>query len=149
MNVTIHAGFMKQLPFILLFAATMHLRAMDRFASLSMVESGDRDGARGKDGEISRYQISPRAIYDLRFTIDDLKTPAGALLVARRIMEVRVARFLLSHRRHPTDIEWYLLWHRPACLSAAQQRRPTGRELERAQRFANLVNRPVVAAPHD
>lgn len=132
---------MKSFPFILLFAAAVHLRAMDRFTALAMIESGDRDSARGKDGEISRYQISPRAISEFGIRIADLKTRSGALSAAERIMKVRVARFVSNYRRQPNDVEWYLLWHRPACLSAAQQRRPTARELDRAQRFANLVSR--------
>src|ERR1700722_2135395 len=34
-------------------------RAMDRWAALSMIESGDDDRAVGSLGEISRYQIRP------------------------------------------------------------------------------------------
>jgi hypothetical protein len=45
------------------------------------------------------------------------------------------------YHRPPTPTEWYLLWHRPACFAAAQQRRPIKTELDRAQRFTNLVNR--------
>src|SRR5215831_1916351 len=42
---------------ILLCASRAH--AMDRFAALSMLESGDDDFALGKHAEVSRYQIRP------------------------------------------------------------------------------------------
>jgi hypothetical protein len=126
----------KQLPFILLFTAALHLRAMDRFSALSMIESGDRDNAHGPDGEVTRFQISPETLREFGIRRADLRTEAGALAVAKRIMEVRAARFAAEYHRPPTAGEWYLLWHRPGRVN-----HPTARELERAQRFANLVSR--------
>jgi len=124
----------------------------DRFAALSMIESGDCDTCIGPNGEVSRYQIAP-AIWksNSNFMVFPLHHPEqarnisptneqDAFAVAYDIQYHRVRKFEDTYHRPPTDAEWYLLWHRPACLFTA--RKPTTREADRARRFANLCSRP-------
>ena len=105
------------------------MSGMDRWAALSMIESGDNDRAIGPDGEISRFQIRP-ALW-----------PGGnpgnaqlALAAAQQIMLPRVEEFKKSHQRLPTDFEFYVLWNAPW-----QADHPSASVTERARRFSNLV----------
>jgi hypothetical protein len=111
-------------------------------AALSQMESGDRDAAVGSSGEITRYQIMPR---EARREIcaqgltevlpaDWSLNPDMSARIARGLWLKRVETFQYAHRRNPTTQELYLLWHRPGRVL-----NPHPRELERAQRFENLV----------
>ena len=112
--------------------------AMDRFAALSMIESGDNDLAIGRCGEVSRYQISPGVCRQYEKSCDSLTNPLPARALAVRIMQDRTAQFTAVHQRAPTDFEWYLLWHRPGRVMD-----PTRREKDRWQLngSANLCSR--------
>jgi hypothetical protein len=109
--------------------------AMDRWAALSMIESGNDDSAIGSLGEVSRYQIRPKL------------WPGGnplnanlALGVAQKIMQSRVAKFERNHsNRLPSDFEFYVLWNAPQEVN-----HPCRAVAERAHRFANLVQRTDV-----
>jgi hypothetical protein len=105
--------------------------AMDRWAALSMIESGDDDHAIGPGGEISRFQIRPEL------------WPGGnphdtqiALTVAQQIMFPRIEKFRRSHQRMPTDFEFYVLWNAPW-----QVDHPSAAVTKRARRFSNLIQR--------
>jgi hypothetical protein len=107
-------------------------QAMDRWAALSMLESGNDDQAVGSLGEVSRYQIRPYL------------WPGGnpvnahlALNVAEKIMKPRVTHFEQTHSRVPTDFEFYVLWNAPQEVN-----HPCRAVARRAERFANLVQRP-------
>jgi len=128
---------MKRVPFILLLMAAVKLHALDRFAALSMIESGDNDRARGRDGELSRYQFSPGLIAEFQIDATRLDDPVYARQQAIKVMNFRCSDFEHQFHRAPNDVEFYLLWHRPNHVE-----HPTRLELERAQRFANLVSRP-------
>src|ERR1700733_889271 len=115
--------------FGLLFAT--NAQAMDRWAALSMIESGDNDSAVGPGGEISRFQILPEL------------WPGGnpldgqvALAAAQEIMRTRLEEFKQSHKRPATDFEFYVLWNAPW-----QADHPSKSVTERARRFSNLVQR--------
>jgi len=104
---------------------------MDRWAALSMIESGDNDRAIGPGGEISRFQIQP------------VLWPGGnptntqiALAAAQKIMLPRIEEFRRSHQRMPTDFEFYILWNAPW-----QVDHPSAAVIERARRFSNLIQR--------
>jgi len=105
--------------------------AMDRWAALSMLESGDDDHAVGPGGEISRFQIrrelwpggNPQDAHD-------------ALSAAQEIMQSRLDEFQHTHKRPATDFEFYVLWNAPW-----QQDHPSTAVTERARRFSNLVRR--------
>jgi hypothetical protein len=109
-------------------------QALDRWAALSLIESGDNDKATGPSGEVSRYQIQ-RALWD-RYapTNADWTRPEDALTVAKAIMQDRCATFEKSHQRSPTDFEFYVLWNAPK-----QVDKPSKAVSRRAQRFCNLV----------
>ena len=111
-------------------------------AALSQIESADNDKAIGKNGEVTRYQVAPkvwRAELAARTSpVTDPANPKLALIVAFGIWDRRAEAFRLEHRRKPSLQELYLLWHRPAVL-AHGHRKATAKELERAQRFENLV----------
>ena len=103
--------------------------AMDRWAALSMIESGDDDQAVGTCGEISRFQILRKL-----WPGGDPQNIQVALTAAQEIMRPRLAAFQQSHQHMPTDFEFYVLWNAPL-----QTDHPSAVVAERAQRFANLV----------
>jgi hypothetical protein len=103
--------------------------AMDRWAALSMIESGDDNSAIGPGGEISCFQIQR----DL-WPGGDPQDRRLALVVAQEVMRQRLSKFQQSHKRDVTDFEFYVLWNAPH-----QVNRPSTVVTERAQRFANLV----------
>ena len=112
--------------------------AMDRFAALSMIESGDDDWARGGDAEVSRFQIR-REVW-LQTTNTPLSEATNAVVaraVAGMITARRCQRFEQQHGRTPSDFEFYVLWNSPA-----QVNHPSRAVSERAGRFVNLVNKP-------
>ena len=103
--------------------------AMDRWEALSMIESGNNDRAVGAVGEVSRFQIRPEL-----WPGGDPLNPQEALTAAQKTMTPRLTRFARSHKRQPTDFEFYVLWNAPW-----QADHPSGTVKERARRFANLV----------
>ncbi len=105
--------------------------AMDRWAALSMIESGDDDRAVGPGGEISRFQIRPELWPGGNPTNTQI-----ALTVAQKIMLPRIEQFKRSHQRLPTDFEFYVLWNAPW-----QVDHPSATVTERARRFSNLIQR--------
>jgi hypothetical protein len=111
---------------------------MDRFAALSMVETGDNDSAIGPSGEISRYQVLPATWrhYAKGQALDPLN-PTNSLSVAQAVMSERCAQFQKTNHRAPTDFEFYLLWNCPAHVA-----HPGKLAADTAQRFANLCQRP-------
>jgi hypothetical protein len=111
------------------FWFAMTASAMDRWAALSMIESGDNDRAIGPDGEISRFQIRHKL-----WPGGDPQNAKVALLVAQEIIRPRLAQFQKSHEREATDFEFYVLWNAPW-----QVDHPSPVVTERARRFANLV----------
>lgn len=117
------------------FATVQSARAMDRWAALSMIESGNDDSAIGSVGEVSRYQIRP--------TLWPGGNPLNATLAlgaAQKIMQPRLAKFERTHsNRLPTDFEFYVLWNAPQQIN-----HPCKAVAERAHRFANLVQRSNV-----
>src|SRR5208282_4520019 len=105
--------------------------AMDRWAALSMIESGDNDRAVGPGGEISRFQIRPEL-----WPGGDPQNTQIALAAAQQIMLPRIEQFRRSHQRLPTDFEFYVLWNAPW-----QVDHPSNAVTERARRFSNLIQR--------
>jgi len=104
---------------------------MDRWAALSMIESGDDDRAVGPGGEISRYQIRPEL-----WPGGNPQNTQLALAAAQQIMLPRIEQFKKSHQRLPTDFEFYVLWNAPWEVD-----HPSAAVTERARRFSNLVDR--------
>lgn len=102
---------------------------MDRWAALSMIESGDDDNALGPDGEVSRFQIRSKL-----WPGGDPENAQVALAAAQAIMRPRLEEFQSSHKRPATDFEFYILWNAPW-----QADHPSAVVTERARRFANLV----------
>jgi hypothetical protein len=114
-----------------LLGSAVAVPAMDRWAALSMIESGDEDRAVGPGGEISRFQIRPEL-----WPGGNVQDKQVALNAAKEIMEPRLAAFQQSHKRAATDFEFYVLWNAPW-----QADHPSKAVTERARRFANLVQR--------
>jgi hypothetical protein len=106
-------------------------RAMDRWAALSMIESGNDDQAIGSLGEVSRYQIRPAL-----WPGGNPQNATEALGAAQKIMRPRIAKFEHDHNRMPSDFEFYVLWNAPYEVN-----HPCRAVTERAERFANLVRR--------
>lgn len=119
-----------------------------RFAALSMIESGDDDRAIGKSGEVSRYQIMPAVWREYtKLPISAAGNPFTAKSVALAIMDDRYGpTYPRGWTVKCADTTWYLLWHRPATVRDG--RKPTAREMDRALRFANLVQKFLTTDGH-
>jgi len=85
--------------------------AMDRWAALSQIESGDNDKAVGRKGEISRYQILPDVWTAFAPENANWENSKEALAVAKETMKKRCANFEQTYHRSPTDFEFYVLWN--------------------------------------
>ena len=120
----------------LLLVLGLRAEAMDRWAALSQLESGDDDHAVGAAGEVSRYQLRPELWR--RFASPGARSENAdeALAVAMKVMAVRSAAFERDLHRAPTDFEFYILWNAPG-----QIQRPGKAVSLRARRFCNLVER--------
>jgi hypothetical protein len=102
---------------------------MDRWAALSMLESGNNDLAVGACGEVSRFQIRP-----VFWPGGNPRNSRDALMAAHEVMQPRVNAFERTHGRAPNDFEFYVLWNAPW-----QVDHPSKSVVERARRFCNLV----------
>ena len=110
---------------------------MDRFAALSMIESGDDDFAQGKHAEVSRFQIRSEVwLQTTNLPIEQATNLAVALAVAEAVAEKRCHEFETKHGRAPTDFEFYILWNSPKQVDD-----PRRTVRARARRFVNLVER--------
>ena len=120
---------------LLLMASPVQANAI-RWA-LGQIESGEDDWARGRAGEVSRYQIKPKvwACYSKSRAYHD---EAEAWFVAQQIINSRRTVFKGLHGQDPTPFEIYTLWNAPA---QGYRKEPSRAVRERAQRFANLVER--------
>ena len=107
------------------------VQALDRWSALSMIESGDDDRAVGAGGEISRFQIRPEL-----WPGGNSQNTRDALAAAQEVMKPRLAEFERTHKRPPTDFEFYVLWNAPWEVD-----HPSKAVSERARRFSNLVRR--------
>jgi uncharacterized protein YbaA (DUF1428 family) len=125
------------LPFLGWFACANHALAMDRFAALAMIESGNDDFAHGRNTEVSRYQIRREVWLQVTNTPIELATNStAALAVARVIADKRCQEFEKKRGRAPTDFEFYVLWNSPRQVDD-----PSPAVRARARRFVNLVER--------
>jgi hypothetical protein len=131
-NFQVFSFFIKTRQALLIFAflgVALSASGMDRWAALSMIESGDDNSAVGPGGEISCFQIQR----DL-WPGGDPQDRQLALVVAQEVMRQRLSKFQQSHKRDVTAFEFYVLWNAPY-----QVNHPTTIVAERARRFANLV----------
>lgn len=103
--------------------------------ALSLIESGDRDDAVGKAGEVSRYQIMP--FVWRKYKGGNPRNHADARRVAVRILTDRIQEFQQKHRRDPSLVETYALWRSPA---RAMQLRLSSSVQECGNRFATLAS---------
>ena len=111
---------------------------MDRLDALSQLESHDNDHAIGRQREVSRYQILP-VVWEHANVDWRPADPATARTVVSAIMDARCREFEARYHRAPDDFEYYILWHRPACLVGRPIPRPlTLAEKDRGRRFVNL-----------
>jgi hypothetical protein len=136
---------------LLILTLAVRCCGMDRFEALSQIESGDCDACVGRDGEVSRYQITKQEWWRVTSQRISVIYPDGhlksfgdfsptnqaeALEIAEDIMAHRESAQFWRYGKMANDVQWYLLWHRPARVN-----HPTPRERDRAQRFANLCSR--------
>ncbi|HWI58148.1 MAG TPA: hypothetical protein VNZ22_13040 [Bacillota bacterium] len=120
---------------VVLLVSGCPLVAMDYWAALSELESGNDDCAVGAAGEISRYQIRQEVWRRLAPAEADWQNPHHACTVAWEIMKERCRNFERAYSRPPTPFEFYVLWNAPAQILA-----PSPVVRERAERFVNLVS---------
>jgi len=117
-------------------ALCLQSSAMERWAALSQIESGNNDYVVGAAGEVSRYQIRPDVWNQYAHTKASWKNPMDSLAVARGVMVERCAQFERSFHRPPNDFEFYVLWNAPA-----QIHRPSAGVRKRAGRFCQLIQK--------
>ena len=103
--------------------------------ALSEFESGNDDNARGRDGEVSCYQILKSVWLQYGKGLNP-KNRDHASLVASRIMRDRTETFCKLRGRMPSEVESYVLWNKPAHAMRGEWSRVTN---EKAVRFANLM----------
>ena len=118
----------------LVLGACGHGLAMERWAALAQIESGNNDHALGLAGEVSRYQIRPGVWHRYASASANWRNAEQSLPIAKAAMRDRCAAFQRTFRRPPTDFEFYVLWNAPG-----QIRKPSQAVTKRAQRFCNLV----------
>lgn len=137
---------MLSLGVVLVFHAGIHCYAMERWAALAQIESGNNDHALGAAGEVSRYQIKPRVWQRYAPAAANWRSAEQSLRIAQAAMRDRCADFQRAFRRPPTDFEFYVLWNAPA-----QIKKPSPAVKKRAQRFCNLLKSefPASAASTD
>ena len=137
-NRRTRAAWFVRFPLALVFLLCVsRADAMERFAALSMLESGDDDFAVGRYSEISRYQIRPEIWQQVTSTpVSQATNAAVALGVAQAVAAKCCQDFQKQHGRPPSDYEFYILWNAPA-----QVDNPSRAVRARAERFANLVQR--------
>ena len=106
-------------------------RLETRLRALAEIETGTKDLAIGRAGEVSRYQISPGVwIQYSHLPQTAAVNPFTARNVVIKIMADR------THGQIVTDSQWYLLFHRPARVNC-----PKPDERDRAERFSALCRR--------
>lgn len=118
--------------------ADQPLDAAKLMQALSLIESGDRDHAVGKAGEVSRYQIMPFVWREYKG--GNPRNPTDARRVAILILTDRMQEFQAKHRRVPTLVETYALWRSPA---RAMDLRLSASVKECGRRFASLASDSV------
>lgn len=99
------------LAILILAAASAADVTPAKLDALSQVESGNRDRAVGRAGEVSRYQIMPKVWK--AFGGRNPRDQREARRVARLYLEAQSAAFKLKVRRDPTPCELYMLWNSP------------------------------------
>ena len=124
------------LPVFLFLAFCLDSLAMERWAALSQIESGDNDSVVGTAGEVSRYQIKREVWQRFAHGKANWKNPTDSLSVAQGVMNQRCAKFERLHHRRPNDFEFYVLWNAPA-----QIERPGRAVRNRACRFCQLIGK--------
>ena len=103
-----------------------------RLDALAMVETGGNDWAVGRDGEVSRYQIT--AENWIRYSglpISAATNPFTARAVVVKIMDSRLKGRVVS------DFDWYMKYSRPS------RKQPHTIERERARFYSNLCSKPI------
>ena len=98
-------------------------------ACMSQVESGDRDGAHGRAGEVTRWQMLS-SLYKGHHPERESEARGWVY----KEWECRAEAFCARKGRIPTTKEMALLWHCPARVG-----HPTAKDKDYAQRFENLV----------
>src|SRR5258708_1137116 len=101
------ASVKQQILAILFCAGSLH--AADNWSALSRLESGNQDLARGKSGEISRYQIL-KSVWrgGTKLPYSSATNCDVAWGVAQKIQSARVLAFARREGRMPTAGEWAL-----------------------------------------
>jgi hypothetical protein len=125
--------------------------ALDNMAAvkfaLGQVETGavtetrsKADHARGRSGEVSRYQILP-SIWSAYAGKTDFTCPEKAWMVTTKILADRAEQFRKGAGKEWDAFWLYAMWNAPGKCRAAryQKHRLSAAVRDRAQRFANLV----------
>src|SRR5438105_3434958 len=83
---------------------------LSRLEAISMIETGNNDRARGRAGEISRYQLLPW-VWRGYTTSQAYQDPAVAARVARQHLNYLEGWFRSQAGRPATEFEIYVLWN--------------------------------------
>ena len=99
------------------------------------------DEIRGRNHEVSRYQILPK-VWRQYTRAADFTDPSLAWSVAQRILNDRSAHFRSAAGREADAFDLYVLWNAPGqyANTGFDRARLHGAVAKRAQRFADLVS---------
>ncbi len=81
-----------------------------RLLALAMIETGTNDREIGRDGEVSRYQLS-RAVWKSYTASQDYTDPEVSLQVAWQHWNYLANYFKQKTGREPDDYDMYVLWN--------------------------------------
>ena len=115
---------------------------LSKIEALSMIETGDNDGAVGRAGEVSRFQIRP-AVWRQYTQSTAYENTRIASVVAQKHLAYLESIFRDRTGREPGDFDLYVLWNAGAGyygrvgFSADRVNRVIR---DRAQRYFNLCH---------
>lgn len=117
---------------------------LSELEAISMIESGNNDGAVGDAGEVSRFQIMPR-VWKTYTASRAYQNKEVSRIIAQKHLDYLETLFQGKTGRSPTDFDLYVLWNAGPTYYSRVGFAP-GRVhriiRERANRFVNLRQMP-------
>lgn len=132
---------MIKLVLAVIFGSVLVAQAgLSRLEALSMLETGDRDTAVGRVGEVSRYQMLP-SVWKQYSSSESYRDPVVSRQVAGQHLGFLESNFRKQAGRDPSEFDVYVLWNAGLGYYAKRgfsPERVSPVVRERAERYVNL-----------